>query len=79
MSLIERFLDANRITQTEVAQALEVDPSTISRKLRGEREWKLPEVQAVIAFLSARLSRPVTYEDLFADPETATEPDKATA
>jgi len=64
VSKIGSFLDSHRVTQTDVAEALGLDPSTINRKVSGERPWKLDEFQALIAFLSKRLDRVVTYDDL---------------
>jgi hypothetical protein len=37
----------------------------VSRKLGGRRAWKLVEVQRALEFLSVRLGRPVTYEEVF--------------
>jgi predicted transcriptional regulator len=71
-SRLAGFLDENGITKAEVAQALSLDPSAVSRKVTGSRHWKLVEVQALLAFLTERLARPVTYELLFApEPEAA--------
>ena len=64
-SEMDQFLKANDITQTEIAEDLGLDSSSVSRKVGGERQWKLNEIQAVIIFLSRRLGRPVTYEELF--------------
>jgi len=70
-SHFERFLDAAGVSQTEIAKALNLDPSSISRKVSGDRTWKLPEVQALLGWLAARLARPVTYEELFGSPAEA--------
>ena len=61
-----RLLASSAITKVEIARALELDPSTVSRKLSGKRSLKLEEVQALLADLSRRLERPVSYEELFA-------------
>jgi len=61
-----RLLASSAITKVEIARALELDPSTVSRKLSGKRSLKLEEVQALLAYLSRRLERPVSYEELFA-------------
>ena len=34
----------HRITQTELAQALELSQSAVSRRLKGESEWTASEV-----------------------------------
>ena len=70
-SLFQRFLDENGLTQAEIACLLDVIPSTVSKKATGDRPWKLTEIQAILAFLTARLARPVTYEELFGSPAEA--------
>jgi len=72
-SRIESFLDHVGQSKTDLAKALGLDPSTVSRKISGDRPWKQMEIQGLIAFLSERLSRPVTYEELFGT--TPTTPD----
>ncbi|MET0554206.1 MAG: hypothetical protein ABW221_14285 [Vicinamibacteria bacterium] len=65
-SRLERLLAAGDISRAEIARALRLDPSTISRKLSGQRSLKLHEIQTLLGFLSKRLARPVYYEELFA-------------
>lgn len=62
---LKTFLEANGIKQVELASCLELDPSTVSLKLSGERPWFQGEVDVVLGFLAARLERPVTYEEAF--------------
>jgi transcriptional regulator with XRE-family HTH domain len=71
MARLARFLDANGVTQTEVAQALGVEPPTISRKLGGIRPWRLAEIQQLLAFLTQRLGRQVSYDELLGAEEPA--------
>lgn len=59
------LLASRAIRKAEIARALDLDPSTVSRKLSGKRTMKLDEVQALLRFLSRRLERPVSYEELF--------------
>lgn len=59
------FLDRNGITQTELAAGLGYEQATISRKLSGARNWKLAEVQRALIWLSERLSRPVSFDEVF--------------
>jgi transcriptional regulator with XRE-family HTH domain len=65
-SRLERLLTDGAISKAEVARALCLDPSTVSRKLSGKRSLKLQEIQVLLRFLSGRLARPVSYEELFA-------------
>jgi transcriptional regulator with XRE-family HTH domain len=69
-SRLERLLANGDISRAEIARALRLDPSTVSRKLSGKRSLKLQEIQTLLRFLSGRLARPVSYEELFApDPQ----------
>lgn len=65
-----QLLASSRISRAEIARALRLDPSTVSRKISGKRSLRLQEVQALLRFLSGRLERPVSYEEIFA-PEAA--------
>lgn len=67
-SRTDAFLAKNDITRVEVAAALGIDPSAVSRKVSGERPWKLDEIQGLLAFLSGRVGRKVTYDELFGEP-----------
>lgn len=60
-----QLLASRAIRKAEIARALDLDPSTVSRKLSGKRTIKLGEVQAILRFLSRRLERTVSYEELF--------------
>lgn len=59
------FLAAHGISRGEVAEALGVDPSAISRKLTGTRAFRLDEITRLLSFLSRRCRRRVTFADLF--------------
>ncbi len=62
---LKAFLESNGIKQVDLAESLELDPSTVSQKLSGDRPWFQQEVDRVLAFLFERLGRPVTYEEAF--------------
>ena len=57
------------MTRAEVAEALGLDPSAVSRKVLGERPWKLSEIQGLIAYLTTKLGRRVSYEELVGEPD----------
>jgi transcriptional regulator with XRE-family HTH domain len=59
------FLDSQGITQTELGEDLGMTGAAVSRKLAGLRHWKLIEVRSALEFLSERLGRAVTYEEVF--------------
>jgi transcriptional regulator with XRE-family HTH domain len=59
------LLDSHGITQAQLGEALGMTGPAISRKLAGLRAWKLVEIQRALEFLSVRLERPVTYEEVF--------------
>lgn len=62
---IETVLDEAGLTQEQVGQALGLTGSAINHKLAGRRPWKQDEVSSLLALLSERLNRAVTYESLF--------------
>lgn len=63
-SALERFLDDNGFTRAELAAALKLDPSAVSRKVLGDRDWRLDEVEALRAYVSKKLGRRVSWDDL---------------
>lgn len=66
-SRLERFIVETRVGSLgELAAALGLDASTVSRKVAGARPWKLDEIQAALAWFSQRLGRVVTFEETFA-------------
>lgn len=64
-STIEPFLREAGVTQDEVGAALGISGSAINHKLAGRRGWKQDEITNLLAFLSRRLRRRVTYEQVF--------------
>lgn len=71
MADTRRFLDDNGISQADLIPVLELDDSTISRKLSGKREWKVTEMQKLRAYASERLGRVVSLDELFPAPAPA--------
>ncbi len=62
---LQTFIRDHEITSTELADGIGLKRSTVSNKLLGIRPWFQEEVDQVLAFLSRRLDRPVTYEEAF--------------
>lgn len=62
-------IDASR---DEVGAVIGTTGSAVSHKLSGRRPWKRAEIDAVLALLSARLGRRVTYEEAFGSPAAGT-------
>lgn len=62
---MEQFLAAQGVTRAEIASVLGLDPSTVSRKSAGSRYWKHTEIVELLAYLTTRLGRQVTFEELF--------------
>jgi IS30 family transposase len=54
---IERLLDDCRMTQEELAEALNVHPSTISRHISGQSYPRIKQLRAYEAFFSERLNK----------------------
>ena len=51
---LKRLLKQHSITQVTLAEELEIDESTISRKMNGDNDWTLKEIVAVARLLSMK-------------------------
>jgi hypothetical protein len=56
------LLDEAKVTVDDLAEILGRDDTTIYNKLAKRRGWKLSEVGKVLALLTKRLRRDVTFE-----------------
>lgn len=56
-------------TQAELAEALKLNQSTVSRILAGAVTMKRDHVDGTLRFFSKRLGRSVTYEEVFGSPK----------
>lgn len=65
---VEAHLDRLGLKQSELARHMGVDPSTLSKKLSGDRGWSQADINSSIAFLRA-YDPAITYEQLFAPAE----------
>lgn len=48
---VQAVMFRRRVTQVQLAEALGLDGSTVSRKLHGDRPWSVAELVAVARFL----------------------------
>ncbi len=65
MSLRE-FLSANEIAQAEIVRATGKDAANVNRLVNDPDANPTREtIETLLAFLSKRLGRPVTYEEAF--------------
>lgn len=62
------------MTQREAGAACGLDHSSVSHKLAGRRPWSLDELRALQAVLSERLGRPVSLDEMAADPDAPSTP-----
>jgi transcriptional regulator with XRE-family HTH domain len=62
---LEALVKKHGITQEELGQVIGVSASAVSHKLAGRRPWFQDEVNKILPFLTGRLGRPVTYEEIF--------------
>lgn len=70
---LKRLLVEHGIQQRELAAAVGLSEASISRIVRGDRAL-LPRkttLDAILAWLTARLGRPVTYEETFGGDSSA--------
>lgn len=65
---VEANLDRLGLKQSELARHMGVDPSTLSKKLSGDRGWSQADINSCLAFFRAH-EPGVTYEQLFASVE----------
>lgn len=56
-------------TQAELASALKLNQSTVSRILRGQVALKQDHIDGLLAFFSKRLGRVVEYAEAFGTPK----------
>lgn len=68
-SSAESLLRAAGLTQEAVGEELGITGSAVNHKLAGRRPWLQRELDAVLALLSRKLGRRVTYEEAFAPSE----------
>lgn len=64
-------LERDGITQSELARGAGRSVALISRIVREEVDPSRDTIDAILAFLTARLGRPVTYEECFGAPAAA--------
>lgn len=64
---VEVMLARHELRHAELAAAMGVDPSTLSKKLAGARSWKQEDINRALEFFRSR-GHAVTYEELFAAP-----------
>jgi predicted transcriptional regulator len=74
---IAQFCVLHGIGQGDVAKALGVTPSAVSRKLNGLRKWTRDEIDSVLSMLSERLGHKVTYEEAFGPADVDDAPPEA--
>ena len=59
------LLESNEIRQAELARGIGRSRSFVSRFLSGETGGSQTTVRALLSFLTTRLGRRVTYEEVF--------------
>lgn len=62
---LRAFLRAHRVRQFELAAVLGLTPAAISRKLAGDRPLLPQEAEAIRGFVSGRIGRAVSSDELF--------------
>lgn len=70
VSTIKRFLAVNMVSQADLARGIDRSSAFVSQLVNGETGASKETIDSILSFLSARLGRPVTYEELFG-PSTA--------
>jgi len=59
------FIKNNALRQSEIADALRIDPAQVNRLTKPGANPTRQTIDAILAYLSERLGRPVSYEEAF--------------
>lgn len=65
MHPVEATLERLGLKQSELARHMGVDPSTLSKKLSGDRGWSQADINSCLAFFREH-DPELQYEQLFA-------------
>lgn len=65
MMQLTKLMDAAKTTTVELATAIEADRTTVWRWLNRGLRPRAEYTDALLAFFTKRLDRPVTYEEAF--------------
>lgn len=68
---LRTFLEAHGISQADLARGVDRGESFISRLVSGETTASQETINRLISFLTLKLGRTVTYEELFLVPTAA--------
>lgn len=63
---VEAALERLGLKQSELARHMGVDPSTLSKKLSGDRGWSQADINSCLVFFRAH-DPALQYDDLFAE------------
>lgn len=74
MANLNRLIELAGLTQRQVAAALAMDESVVSRKLAGQRPWRLNELKSLQELLSEKLARAVSLDEMATDTTPTEEP-----
>ena len=72
---LDALLTASQVSQRELARGTARSEALVSRIVNGGSGASQATITAILAFLTARLGRPVTYEELFGSPVEAATPE----
>jgi transcriptional regulator with XRE-family HTH domain len=70
-STLRDLVEESGLTLAEIGEALGISESAVCNKLAGRRRWALHEVDRLLALLSRKLGRRISYEKAFYTPEPA--------
>ena len=62
-ALLEYEMKRNGVTALQMSEHLGIDRSTFSKKINGLSEFKLSEIQSIIALLHITDPNPVFFDD----------------
>lgn len=68
------FLAHNFISQADLARGIEKTTAFVSQLVKGDVGASQDTIESILVFLTSRLGRPVTYEEIFGPPSVPAVP-----
>lgn len=74
MKSVNALIEEAGLTPAEIGAWMGLDPTAIYHKIAGRRRWSVADLQSLRVLLSERLGRPVSLDEMAADPDAPSTP-----
>lgn len=74
MKSVNALIEEAGLTPAEIGARMGLDPTAIYHKIAGRRRWSVADLQSLRVLLSERLGRPVSLDEMAADPDAPSTP-----